>query len=401
MRIVIREIVRRIVRRMGDTSLLLMLLVIIALMIASKATAAQYEFRGVFRAVDVFTAYCTDCFLELPPEFLESSLVLAVQTDKEKVFRQALRNSAKGAGWNLTDSGKRWRAEPVQNAENVVYLSCETNQPVNVPKYLYAYAVRGDSIRCAMQRQQQQKADSIAEYERRERLRRDSVQAEGLPFVQYTLRYYSYTKNFADKVGAEFGAVVGSGNLRGKLRLYDDWKFWATETGDTTFTYRHVNVAFDSLVNVDWGTEEQTLKQSYVTQNGVINNDYEWRKYGLIVTISKDTARTKLQYIFRDKEQNVSLLQGAAVGRIGDTLRVSGQYNVKREVTTGLPVLSRIPLIKYLVSTTQVLTDIKQFELYLIPNAYTEVQQNANGTITQAGAEPQQTKSTENKHASR
>ena len=116
MRIVIREIVRRIVRRMGDTSLLLMLLVIIALMIASKATAAQYEFRGVFRAVDVFTAYCTDCFLELPPEFLESSLVLAVQTDKEKVFRQALRNSAKGAGWNLTDSGKRWRAEPVQNA---------------------------------------------------------------------------------------------------------------------------------------------------------------------------------------------------------------------------------------------------------------------------------------------
>ena len=168
-------------------------------------------------------------------------------------------------------------------------------------------------------------------------------------------------------MGVEFNGIIAEGNLHDKFKVYDDWKLHATETNDTTFTYRQINVAFDSTLNVDWGTEEQTLKTTYVTSNGVVNTDYEWRKYGLHCIAQKDFERIQMSYVFRDKEQNISVLQGSAVGSLGDTLMITGQYTTSRQVTIGVPFLSRIPLLKYLFSTEQNLTDVKEFELYLVP----------------------------------
>lgn len=369
MQIVIREILRRMVRRVGDTSLLAVLVVLAVLLLVCRASAAQYEFGGVYRVQDVFTAYCEDCYLELPPEFLAADIVLAVKTDNDKTFRQALKKSARAVGWELQTKGRYFVANPIQNSDNLVYLSCLTNEPVNVPKYLYSWAVKSDSIKCYLQKLEQSKKDSLFKIEQTNKNKLDSLSKIRLPFISYKLEYYSYTKNFADKLGAEFGGVVGLGNLHDKFQILDDWKFYASTTNDTTFTFRSIDVAFDSSLSVDWGTEEQTLKTSYVTANGIVNNDYEWRKYGLLVTMQKDTARVRLSYVFRDKEANISVLQGQAVGNLGDTIRVSGQYNTSRVVTIGIPWLSSIPIIKYLVSTEQVLTDIKQFELYLIPQS--------------------------------
>lgn len=367
MHLVIREILRRMVRRVGDTSLLAVLVVLAVLLLVCRASAAQYEFGGVYRVQDVFTAYCEDCYLELPPEFLAADIVLAVKTDNDKTFRQALKKSARAVGWELQTKGRYFVANPIQNSDNLVYLSCLTNEPVNVPKYLYSWAVKSDSIKCYLQKLEQSKKDSLFKIEQTNKNKLDSLSKIRLPFISYKLEYYSYTKNFADKLGAEFGGVVALGNLHDKFQILDDWKFYASTTNDTTFTFRSIDVAFDSSLSVDWGTEEQTLKTSYVTANGIVNNDYEWRKYGLLVTMQKDTARVRLSYVFRDKEANISVLQGQAVGNLGDTIRVSGQYNTSRVVTIGIPWLSSIPIIKYLVSTEQVLTDIKQFELYLIP----------------------------------
>lgn len=367
MQVVIREILRRMVRRVGDTSLLAVLVVLAVLLLVCRASAAQYEFAGAYRVQDVFTAYCEDCYLELPPEFLAADVVLAVKTDNDKTFRQALKKSARAVGWELQTKGRYFVANPIQNSDNLVYLSCLTNEPVNVPKYLYSWAVKSDSIKCYLQKLEQSKKDSLFKIEQTNKNKLDSLSKIRLPFISYKLEYYSYTKNFADKLGAEFGGVVALGNLHDKFQIFDDWKFYASTTNDTTFTFRSIDVAFDSSLSVDWGTEEQTLKTSYVTANGIVNNDYEWRKYGLLVTMQKDTARVRLSYVFRDKEANISVLQGQAVGNLGDTIRVSGQYNTSRVVTIGIPWLSSIPIIKYLVSTEQVLTDIKQFELYLIP----------------------------------
>lgn len=88
--IVFRCLVRRCVRGLSDLSLVFVLVVLGVLLLVMRASAAQYEFNGVYKFVDVFTAYCEDCFLELSPEFLESSGVLAVKTDSDKTFRRAL-----------------------------------------------------------------------------------------------------------------------------------------------------------------------------------------------------------------------------------------------------------------------------------------------------------------------
>lgn len=362
-----------------DRELTICVLMIITFMFVVRCYG-QYEYKGVYPAQAIFTNLCENCFLELPPEFLQTDLVLSVRTDKIKTLEKALISSAKSSGWELRKFGNTWKAELVQNEGQLVYISCLTNEPVNVPKYLYAYAIRSDSIRCAGRDSLARVQDSLTLFEKH---RNDSLSQIRLPFGNYELRYYSFTKNFSDKMGMEFNGIIASGNLHDKFRIYDDWKLHATETNDTAFTYKQINVAFDSSLNVDWGTEEQTLKTTYVTSNGVVNTDYEWRKYGLIVSLEKDTARVKMSYVFRDKEQNISVLQGSAVGTIGDTLVITGQYTTTRSVTIGLPFLGRIPLLKYLFATEQVLTDVKQFELYLLPTEKAVV--NANGRFKENG----------------
>ena len=362
----------------ADRELTICILMMIALLFVGRCYAQVYEYKGVYPAQAIFTTLCDNCFLELPPEFLKTDLVLSVSTDKLKTLEKALISSAKSAGWELRKVGNTWKAEPVQNEGQLVYISCLTNEPVNVPKYLYTYAIRSDSIRCAGRDSLLRVQDSITLFEKH---RKDSLSQIRLPFGNYELRYYSFTKNFSDKMGMEFNGIIASGNLHDKFRIYDDWKLHATETNDTAFTYKQINVAFDSSLNVDWGTEEQTLKTTYVTSNGVVNTDYEWRKYGLIVSLQKDTARVKMSYVFRDKEQNISVLQGSAVGTIGDTLVITGQYTTTRSVTIGLPFLGRIPFLKYLFATEQVLTDVKQFELYLLPTEKAVV--NANGRFNE------------------
>ena len=353
----------------ADKDLLIAAIMGIMLLFATQCNSQDFVYKGVFPAQAIFTNICENCYLELPAEFLQTELVLSVSSDKVKILEKALISSARSAGWNLSKIGNTWRAEPVQNDGQLVYISCLTNEPVNVPKYLYSYAVRSDSIRCASRDSLQARQDSITLFEKQ---RNDSLSAIRLPFENYELRYYSFTKNFSDKMGMEFNGIIASGNLHDKFHIYDDWKLHATETNDTAFTYKQINVAFDSTLNVDWGTEEQTLKTTYVTSNGMVNTEYEWRKYGLIVSLQKDTSRVKMSYVFRDKEQNISVLQGSAVGMLGDTLVITGQYTTTRTVTIGLPFLGQIPVIKYLFSTEQILTDIKNFELYLVPTARME-----------------------------
>lgn len=370
----------------ADLTLVVSVIAIAVLLLVMRASAQQYEYRGVYPAQAIFTNICDNCFLELPAEFLQTDLVLSVSTDKVKTLEKALVSSAKSAGWQLRKSGNKWSAEPNQNEGNLVFISCIDDSPQNVPKYLYTYAVRSDSIRCARRDSIRRVQDSVTLFEKH---RNDSLALLRLPFGNYELRYYSFTKNFADKLGMEFSGVIAEGNLHDKFKIFDDWKLHASETNDTSFTYRQINVAFDSTLNVDWGTEEQTLKTTYVTSNGVVNTDYEWRKYGLIVTMKKDTERVFLSYVFRDKEQNISVLQGSAVGTIGDTLMVSGEYTTNRSVTIGIPFLSSIPIVKYLFSTEQVLTDIKHFELYLIPTERRDV--NEYGRFEEHGQQADST----------
>lgn len=325
--------------------------------------AQEYQYKGVYSVQSVLTNYCEDCYLQLPIEYLQSNIILSVNSDKITTLFKAIQSASRAAGWELKKHGNSLVAEPVQNDGNLVFISCATLEPVNVPKYLYSYAKRSDSLKCV-------RADSLA---RLERLRVDSLQRINdslggvfLSFSAFQLKYYAYSKGFTDKMGVDWSEMLASGNLHDKLRIYDSWALYAVKTNDTAYTFRQVDMALDSSISIDWGTEEQTLLNTFVN-DGVTSNNYEWRKYGLIVNIKKDNRRVFMDYTFRDKENSVTLLSGSVAGELGDTLKVSGQYISDRIVEKGIPFLSAIPLLGILFETKQNFSDLRNFELYLIP----------------------------------
>ena len=313
-------------------------LVVLVLLCAYKSHAANYEYKGVFPVQNVLLEYCDDCWLELPPDMMSGNIVLNVTTDSHERLFKAIQKSLAGQGWQLTKNGTSLKAEPIQNIGSLVYISCMDNQPHNVEKYLYAASIKSDSIQCAKRDSanavQRIVADSLAA---RKKFVEDSLKAiPPLDFSHYELRYYSYTKSFADKIGFEWSDIIAEGNLHDRFKLLDSWRTFATENNDTTYNERRLVFSLDSVMSIDWGMEEQTMLKSYLT-DGIVTQDYEWRKYGLIVKITRDGRRVKLDYTFRDKDNSVSVLQGSVVGTESDTLRLFGDYMAKREVNHGKP----------------------------------------------------------------
>lgn len=350
-------------------------IITIVLVCSYKTYGAEYEYKGVYPFQSVITSYCEDCYLELPPDLMKTEIVLSVSTDSEKSLFKAIVASTKSQGWNLTRQGQKLYAEPIQNEGNIVYISCLDNQPHNIPKYLYSAQIKSDNILCykrdSLAAEKKMLEDSLALYNRHitDSVVRYNDSIANLPpldFRSYELRYYSYSKSFTDKIGVEWGSVIWSGNLHNRLHVYEDWKLWAAENNDTTFNYRNMFLSVDSTLQVDWGSEEQVISKVY-QNDGVITQDYEWRKYGLIITIQRDSRRVRMDYTFRDKDNSVSVLQGSVIGNEGDTLFLRGDYMAKREISTGLPLFARIPIIRLLFATENFVNDMKNFELYLIP----------------------------------
>lgn len=347
-----------------DKSLVICIITLSIMLLALRCEAAQFVYKGVYPVDAVFTTLCENCFLKLPPEYLQSNITLSVNTDKVKELERALVDASAAVGWELKKTRDGWRAEPVQNDGNLVYISCMTSEPVNVPRYLYGFAVRSDSIKCAARDSTRRHADSLQALQKHVS---DSIAAlPPLDYRHYELRYYSYSQSFADKMGVGWPSTWALGNLHDKLQVFDDWTLEATATNDTAFTNRRLLFSLDSALSVDWGSEEQTLKQTFVN-DGVTTTDYEWRKYGLIVTIQRDGRRTRMQYTFRDKSSGISLLQGSAIGGEADTIRMQGTYTSKNTYTRGIPFLSRLPVIGYLFGIDETTTEQRAFELYLVP----------------------------------
>lgn len=369
-----------------DKIIAVTVLLLALLLFATRLMAQQFEYRGVYTAQQVFTNLCENCYLELPSEFLQTNLVLSVKTDDVKALNKAITSAARASGWQLSRHGALWQAEPVQNDGNLVYISCMTDEPVNVPKYLYWYAVKSDSIRCIKRDSLQRLGDSLrlqaVERARIDSLRRDSIARLRLEFRSYRLKYFAYSKSFSDKYGVEWSSLLASGNLHSKLDLFDDWRLIAQQTNDTTFTNRMVEFSVDSSLALDWGSEEQTLKQTFVN-DGVTTQDYEWRKYGILINVRRDGRRVRMDYVFRDKDNSVSVLQGSVIGLEGDTLRLVGEYSVARNVQSGVPFLSNIPVLGNLFKVENSVVDNRAFELYLLPQkkAVEDVKREDEGTV--------------------
>lgn len=348
----------------SDKTLVIAVILFLIALFAVRASAQNFEYRGAYPVEGVLVNYCKDCFLELPPDFLHSELVLAVSTNDENSFFKSLQTSSRAIGWNLTRGRDgRLKAEPLENVGNLVFISCMDNTPHNVPKYLYSASVTADKIQC----RQRDSLQAIArERAKNDSIRIDSLSKTRLDFRQYTLKYFAFSKSFTDRLGFEWSSLLASCNLHNRLDLFDDWRLVATQTNDTTFNERSVIFSVDSSLSLDWGSEEQTIKQTFVN-DGVTTSNYEWRKYGLLISVKRDGKRVKMDYVFRDKDNSISVLQGSVIGKEGDTLRLVGHYNSSRNIETGIPFISSVPLLGNLFKVSQSVLDNRAFELYLLP----------------------------------
>lgn len=351
-------------KNVNDKTLCVIILLFAITLFVVRANAQQFVYKGVYNVQTIIVNYCDDCFLELPPDYLNSDIVMSVQTDETKNFIKALQTSSRAIGWELT-IGKdgKFKAQPVQNADNMVYISCLDNQPKNVPRYLYSASVNSDKLQCAQR-------DSLQIEQRKkfvhDSLRSDSLSKIKLDFANYQLRYFAYSKSFTDKLGFDWEFILANGNLHNKIKFFDDWRFVAQQTNDTSFTSRSVEFSVDSSLSLDWGSEEQTLKQTFVN-NGVTTQDYEWRKYGLLINVKRDGKRVIMNYVFRDKDNSISVLQGSVIGTDGDTLRLIGEYTLNRNVEMGVPFISSVPILGEIFKSRQNIVDNRAFELYLLP----------------------------------
>lgn len=352
----------------------------VVLLFCGRAKAQQFEYKGVYVVQEILTTYCDDCYLQLPPDYLQQQIVMAVSTDDEKSFFRSLQTSSRAVGWELVrKKDGMLKAEQVLNDGMMIFISCMDKQPHNVPKYMYQASVKADKMQC-------QERDSLLQIARYKAMQ-DSLKIDSLSkippldFESYELKYFAYSKSFTDKLGVEWSTVLSSGNLRGRLEFFDDWRMFASATEDTTFTERSIIFSVDSTLSIDWGTEEQTIKQTFVN-DGVTTQDYEWRKYGLIVKVNRDGKRVKMDYIFRDKDNSVSVLQGSVIGLQGDTLRLFGTYNTNRQIQNGVPFLSTVPILGNLFKVEQTVVDRKAFELYLLPKKAVKDDEQSNKMVS-------------------
>lgn len=354
-------------------SLLYILAIIVFFVIGYNRAYAQdlgtkYYFSGVYSPAEILPAYCENCSLNLPAEYLDIKLVMSVKTNNVNQLWQALVNASLANDWQLIKDKNKITAKPIKAPEeSIYYISCLDSSVHLVNKNAYNLYLQSDSIKCASRDSLQQfKIDSLGKI-------------KPLDYKKYRLKYYSFTKSFTDKLGVSWNEILARGTLHTKPKIFDEWALYATETNDTSFTYRELTFSLDSAINIDWGSEEQTLKATYVN-DGILYNEYEWRKYGLIIDIKRQDKNLKLSYIFRDKSSNIQLLQGQAIGLENDSLNLDGVYNFSYEKTLGVPFISQIPLIGRLFSTTQNITDSRQFQIFLIPYVENNIDSKENET---------------------
>lgn len=381
--IVFNEFFKKFVRNLFKSKLFYYVVFLLALCVcAEKCFAQSYEYRGVFPAQNVLLSYCENCFLQLPPEYLQTNLVLSVSTDNKNELFTAIQKSSLASGWKLRKSGKNLIATPEDVQQTTPFISCLDNKVKDVPKHLFSLSVKSDSIECA-------KRDSLrlVLLDSLNKVKDSLSKIKPLDFKKYELRYYSVSKGFTDKLGVKWQDVIFSGNLHNKLNVYDNWELIATQNNDTTFNSRKMFFSLDSAINIDWGSEEQVIEKSFV-QDGVITESYEWRKYGILVNVQRGNGRVKINYVFRDKDNSVSVLSGSAVGVENDTLHLWGEYSVNREIILGLPFLSGVPILGYLFSTHTTQTDYKKFELFLLPTHTTPTQTQSTQQYTPDNGQP-------------
>lgn len=164
-----------------------------------------------------------------------------------------------------------------------------------------------------------------------------SVEKDSLPNKTITIEYLEMGKSTAERIGFTYSDYIGSAKFFDYTDLFSV-TIQAKGLGDTTFIYRNYTTRYDTLLHVFWGGSRDKIKQSNVTSNGIVSNNYVTESYGLTFDMSG------MHYTYThstDYEHSISgngkLLYGLN--------RIFGTYQYSYVQKDYIPVLSALPFV--------------------------------------------------------
>lgn len=313
----------------------------------SDSTVYSYEYSGVFTWGEVITSLCRDgwCRTQLPREFFELTVPLNVY---EKGFGdafKALSMQALADGYRLKKTGSRRPYTVIAELDEkskASYISCIDTAVKSVDSQdLWKYKL-ADSLRCVASRNYQ---DSVRSYN-------SSVH---YPSMRYRVSFFVVSSSFLRDMGIDWTSIWAKGDLVHVPELITDWSLQAVAANDTTAEFRSIEVDLDSATTLHWGSRRKESKGVVTYSNGVTQTDYEWRDYGLTLTLSRDTvAGVRASYTLAQRDENNSVLTGTFGGGGSDSVSAWGVYDSYQNTFRGIPFLCSLPFIGYLFGTEHV-----------------------------------------------
>lgn len=308
------------------------------------STVYDYEFGGVFTWGEVLTSLCRDgwCRTQLPREFFELSVPLNVYEKGFDNAFKALSMQALADGYRLTKKGSRKPFTVIAEKDDKIeasYISClDTSVHVVDARDLAKYRL-SDSLKCAAKLAYH---DSVMVYN-------SSVH---YPASRYRVSFYVVSSSFLRSLGVEWTSIWARGDLVHAPSWITDWALKAVAQNDTTAEFRSIEVDLDSSTTLHWGSQRKEEKSIVTFSNGVSQQDFEWRNYGLTLTLTRDTvAGVRAEYTLAQRDENNSVLTGSFGGGGLDSVSAWGVYDSYQNTFRGIPWLYRIPFIGYLFGT--------------------------------------------------
>lgn len=303
----------------------------------------EYEFSGLYTWGDVITSLCAEgyCRVKLPREFYSMRVPLSVYENSFDDAFKALSMQASADGYILIKTGRKkpYTVSAELDKESVAsYVSCldtsvKAVKASDLVKHQYA-----DSLRCLSRS-----------------LYRDSLYRVKdtllYPSRRYRVSFYVVSSSYLHDIGVDWVKVWASGDLFSRPELITDWALSAVSSNDSTAEFRSLEVDLDSAAQLHWGSQKKEEKGLVVYSTGVSQNDYEWKNYGLTLTMTRDKrGGLRARYELSQRDENNSVLRGEFGGGGVDSISAFGVYDSYQDTRTGVPFLSNIPYLGELFS---------------------------------------------------
>lgn len=300
----------------------------------------DFVFSGVYTWGEVISLLCREgtCRTQLPRDFFSLSVPLNIyETNFENAFK-ALTLQALADGYILKKSGRKkpYLVTAVLDEDSKSsYISClDTSVRVVNSRDLFRYKYV-DSLKCVSRKRH---LDSLA----------GIVDTISFPSIRYRVSFYVVSSNFLRTLGVNWTELWAKGSLTDNPHFITNWALQAVSQNDTTAEFRSVEVDLDSLTTLHWGSQKKEQKTTIVYSNGVGQTDYEYKDYGLTLTLKRDLLNgIRAEYQLAQRDENNSVLRGSFGGGGKDSISAWGVYDSYQNSFRGIPFLSSIPLIGY------------------------------------------------------